>query len=970
MKTEKEILKYWEKNKIFQKSVEQRSENKIYRFYDGPPFATGLPHYGHIVASLIKDVVPRYWTMRGFRVERRWGWDCHGLPIENIIEKELNLKTKKEIETYGIDNFNNACRAKVMQYAKEWEKTVRRIGRFVDMKNNYKTMDLNYMESVWWVFSELWKKGLIYQGHKPMHICPRCVTPLSNFEASLEYKDIEDLSVIVEFKIKSANFKNTFALAWTTTPWTLPGNMLLAVDKDIQYALFSASEPNNFYLAAKDRIKKIVGNDKLKIIKTLKGSDLVGLEYEPLFPYFAKSENAFRIIASDFVSDDEGTGIVHIAPSFGEDDFYLGQKENLKLIQHVTMEGQFIPEVTDFAHDFVKPIRNSMAIDKKIVEYLKNKDLLWSEKVITHSYPHCWRCESPLINYATDSWFVNVTKIKDDLIRNNKKINWVPRHIKEGRFGQWLEGAKDWAISRNRYWGTPLPIWKCQIGKSQISNLKSQKNLKSKIQNSKQGCGNIKVIGSIEELEKLSGQKINDLHKHIVDKITINCEKCGSAMSRIPEVLDCWFESGSMPYGQMHYPFENKENFLMSFPAKFIAEGQDQTRGWFYTLHILATTLTQGDNPSIPIKETTPAYLNVIVNGIVLAKDGKKMSKKLNNYPDPEMVIDKYSADAMRYYLISSPVMEAEGLNFNEEGVKEAHAKVITLLSNVLSFYLMYGDKNATETQNENILDQWIIARLNQLIKIVNEEMENYYIARASRVILNFISDLSQWYVRRSRERFKTNDKDKKTASATLKYVLYTLSKIIAPFIPFIADAIFLELRNSDDCLSVHLTNFPQEGEVDIGLINRMEKIRALVSDGLAIRAQNNIKVRQPLTKATISGFDISPEEKKLIQDELNVMEVEFSRGKLGIQLDTTLTPKLKEEGLYRDIVRAIQDTRKKAKCKYDEKMAVLLEGIPTQFISKNKDRIETATLTKIVDKVDSVRISTKIGEIKVTIGV
>ena len=932
---EKEILKFWDENKTFEKSVESRPKDNPYVFYDGPPFATGLPHYGHIVASLMKDVVPRYWTMQGRRVERKWGWDCHGLPIENIIEKDLELKDRQAIEDMGIGQFNEACRSTVMKYAEEWKKTVNRMGRWVDMDNDYKTMDLPFMESVWWVFKQLWDKGLIYEGKKSMHICPRCVTPLSNFEVTQGYKDVKDLSVTAKFKLKNVKEKlnldaDVYVLAWTTTPWTLPGNVLLAVGNDIKYevvhipgdgwvaadatdkAAMSAALKHNrlhYYIVAKERLDEVMKDKEYEIIRELKGSDLVDLEYEPLFPYFADTENAFRVVSADFVTTEDGTGVVHIAPAFGEDDYQVGQREKTGWVQHVTMEGKFTDEVTDFAGQEVKQKEDPTKTDVDIIKYLAGKGLLFSKLKFEHSYPHCWRCDTPLLNYSTSSWFVRVTGLKDDMLQNNKKTNWVPDHIKEGRFGKWLEGARDWAISRNRFWGSPLPVWKSEDGE-------------------------VLCVGSVEELEKLSGEKVTDLHKHIVDEIVIT--KDGKEYKRIPEVLDCWFESGSMPYGQMHYPFENKEKFEAGFPAEFIAEGQDQTRGWFYTLHVLATALTSGENPSIPKPETCPAFKNVIVNGIVLAEDGKKMSKRLKNYPDPLEVLEKYGADAMRYYLVSSPVMYSEGLNFSEAGVREMYNKVVNTLWNVYSFYEMfntdYTDLENDYTDSSNVLDKWILAKLQILIQDVTSAMNEYKLAEASRPILDFIDDLSTWYVRRSRDRFKGDDvEDRQLALATLREVLLTLSKVMAPFTPFISENIYKEVGGKME--SVHLENWPEVDEkmIDQDILTGMKFTRNFVTMAHMQRAQNGINVRQPLLKLTInfgSGkFPHWDQARKIIADEVNVKEVILDstpeQGKSPVQLDPTITPELKKEGLVREIVRAINQMRKEQKMTIDDVVTV-----------------------------------------------
>ncbi|MBI2037424.1 MAG: isoleucine--tRNA ligase [Candidatus Magasanikbacteria bacterium] len=949
-KEEQEILKYWEEHGSFEKSISSRSEGKPYHFYDGPPFATGLPHYGHIVASLMKDAVPRYYTMRGFRVERRWGWDCHGLPVENIIEKELELSSKKEIEDYGIDKFNEACRATVLKYAHKWEKTVRRMGRWVDMKNDYKTMDPSFMESVWWVFKQLWDRDLIYKDYKAMHICPRCSTTLSNFEVTQGYKDIKDISVIAKFKVKNPEKynlpENTYILAWTTTPWTLPGNVLLAVNHDIEYLAVGIEGDDGKYIVARERVEEVMKDKKYKEVNRFKGADLVGIEYEPLFPYYKDTPNAFRVVAAEFVSVTDGTGIVHIAPAFGEEDFKVGKAEGLPLVQHVSMDGKFVKEVTDFVGMDVKPKDDNTKADVEIIKWLAHNGKLFSKEKIEHSYPHCWRCDTPLLNYATTSWFVSVTKIKEQLLQNNQKINWVPEHIKEGRFGQWLEGARDWAISRSRYWGTPLPVWECTSEK----------------------CEHRLVIGSVAEFEKLSGQKITDLHKHVIDGIEIPCQKCGGTMKRIPEVLDCWFESGSMPYGQMHYPFENKDKFEASFPAEFIAEGQDQTRGWFYTLHVLATALTMGDKPAISVKNSEPAFKNVIVNGIVLAEDGRKMSKRLKNYPEPEIVIEKYGADALRYYLITSPVMVAEALNFSEAGVREMYNKLINTLYNVLEFYKMFANesqKSKVKSQkSDSVLDKWILAKLQVLVKDVTDGMEAYKLVEASRPIVEFVTELSQWYVRRSRDRFKGDDeKDKQQALSTLYLVLSTLSKVMAPFTPFIAEKIYQEVGGDKE--SVHLEDWP---EVDgyllkgDGILEGMKTVREVVELGLAARAEAGIKIRQPLSAIYIGDLALVDGLAEVIADELNVKKVERGSGEgitkqtkdVVVTLSIEMTEELKKEGLLREIIRTINQIRKDQKLTISDRVSIKYhtkdELLQVVFVEYN-DEIKKSVLADVVEE-------------------
>ena len=922
---ENDILKYWDEHQCFEKSVSERPEDKPYHFYDGPPFATGLPHYGHIVASLIKDVVPRYWTMRGFRVDRKWGWDCHGLPVENIIEKELGLNSKKDIEVYGVDKFNEACRATVLKYAGEWKKTVRRMGRWVDMENDYKTMDLSYMESVWWVFKELYKKDLIYKGHKAMHICPRCVTPLANFEVNQGYKDVKDITVTAKFKLTNAKEKlgvdgNVYVLAWTTTPWTLPGNVLLAVNKEVQYIVVEI-EGENFILA-KDRSEQVLKDKSFILVKEVLGADLEGLTYEPLFSYFKNTENAFRVVAADFVTTESGTGVVHIAPAFGDDDYQLGKREGVPLVQHVGMDGRFIEEVEDFAGHEVKPADEPTVTDVEIIKWLAANGRLFSKEKMEHSYPHCWRCDSPLLNYATDSWYVKVTEIKEQLLKNNQEINWVPEHIKDGRFGLWLEGARDWAVSRNRFWGDPLPVWESEDG-------------------------DIICVGSVAELEELSGQKVADLHKHIIDKIEIL--KDGKVYHRVSEVLDCWFESGSMPYGQMHYPFENKTKFEAGFPAEFIAEGQDQTRGWFYTLHVLATALSMGDNPSIPTKQSTPAFKNVIVNGIVLAEDGKKMSKRLKNYPEPDILIEKYGADAMRYYFITSPVMAAEALNFSEAGVREMYNKVVNTLWNVVEFYKMFaGDEVAEVGESKHALDKWILVKLNQLIKDTTKGMEEYKLVDASRPIVEFITELSQWYVRRSRDRFKGEDEiDKQFAITTLHEVLLTLSKVMAPFTPFIAEKIYLEMGGKLESVHLEMWSEAKENLHEQAILEHMELVRKMVEYGLALRAENKLKIRQPLAELKMNAEHLSRELLEVMAEELNVKKVSFAEfveegeqwarkeeGAVKVWLNIMVDEELKKEGLVREIVRTINQMRKEQGLTIDDRIKIKYQTEDKDLVS------------------------------------
>ncbi|MCR4325348.1 MAG: isoleucine--tRNA ligase [Patescibacteria group bacterium] len=950
---EEEILKFWNEHGIFKKSLQKGG--KPYVFYDGPPFATGLPHYGHIVASVIKDAVPRYFTMRGYHVPRVWGWDCHGLPIENIVEKELGFKHKKDIVQYGVAKFNERCREQVLTYASEWEKIIPRIGRWADMEHAYRTMDKPFMESVWWVFKQLWDKGLVYEDYRSMHVCPRCETTLSQQEVSEGYKDVKDIAVTAKFKVKNPEkiglSGDVYMLAWTTTPWTLPGNVALAVGMSIEYTDISVGSEH--IIVASNYAQKIDGT----IGKRMKGTDLVGLEYEPPFDYYINDknlknrENGWKVYAADFVTTDTGTGIAHEAPAFGADDWALLKKENLPFVQHVNMDGSFKPEVKDGLGGMeVKPKGEDnvrLAADIAVLKYLKVNNLLFGDKEnITHPYPHCWRCDSPLLNYATSSWFVKIEAQKGEILKNARPISWSPAHIKEGRWGKWLEGARDWSISRQRFWASVIPLWQCQ-----------------KTANSEQrtavGCGNVRVFGSTSELEEASGRKVEDLHKHIVDEITFSCEKCGGTMHRIPDVLDTWFDSGSMPYGERHYPFEKKEEFDRTFPAQFIAEGLDQTRAWFYYLHILATSLFGKE-----------AFQNVIVNGIVLAEDGKKMSKRLQNYPDPMEVVEKHGADALRYYLLSSPVMQAENLAFSEKGVDEVAKKNIGRLANVLAFYQLYADpvkadahgmgSTPRDWKSEHILDRWILARLDELIREATRGFEAYKLDAATRPIAGFIDDLSVWYLRRSRDRFKEEGADKVAALATLRYVLHRLSLVMAPSMPFFAEHLFQAVREGEDEESVHLAAWPEaratanfiqrilgRGGEEQKLLRAMQAARRIVSQALEERDKAGIKVRQPLQKLTVNSEQLTEEFLGLIKDEVNVKSIVVGR---ELSLDITLTDKLREEGVVRDAIRTVQAARKAAKLnpKDHATLAVDFSDLDAAVIKRNLEHIQKETNTSI----------------------
>lgn len=945
---EEEILQFWEDEQVFEQSLKQRENAENFSFYDGPPFATGLPHYGHLMQSMIKDLIPRYQTMKGKYVRRVWGWDCHGLPIENLIEKGLNLKDKQAIEDFGVAAFNQACQARVLTYAKDWEKTIKRIGRFIDMKNAYKTMDKTYMESVWWVFKELYKKGLIYQSHKVMHICPRCSTPLSNFEVTQGYQEVKDLAVTAKFKLLNDD-GNTYFLSWTTTAWTLPGNMFLAVNPDLDYVLVESKAKNEKYYLAKARLTEVFVDQDYQVIRTVKGQELIGLNYQPIFPYFTNLKEdldlpiearklLFSVQAAQFVNLDEGTGIVHIAPAFGEDDYQLGESllnfsqldnhaKSKLFIQHVDFSGRFIEAVTDFAGMEVKAKDQPQATDVEIIRYLAKKDLLFAKKQITHSYPHCWRCDSPLLNYATSSWFVEVSAFKEELLKNNQAINWQPAHIKDGRFGNWLAEARDWAISRNRFWGTPLPLWQSEDG-------------------------DLICVASADELEKLSGQKINNLHKEFVDEILI--EKDGKIYRHLPEVLDCWFESGAMPYAQFNYPFANQELFEKNFPANFISEGQDQTRGWFYTLHVLATALSMSNDKfeSSLNKANTSAFENVMCTGLIMASDGKKMSKRLNNYPEPQVILDKYGADSLRLYLLSSAAVKAETLNFEEQEVADIRRRIFLIWWNILAFYQTFADQNfdkldlEQEKEISHVLDRWLLSRLTTLQKKLVNYLDNFDVMRATRLIAPFINDLSTWYLRLSRERFKNDDS--KEASQVFASVLTVSAQLFAPIVPFFTELVYQQLNKEGK--SIHLSDYPKilDFYQDQKLEAEMRELKQLVELGHAQRKSVQVPLRQPLASITFNkaaSFKNNTELSAILKQELNVKEILWGQENekdLSAVFDLELSADLEAEGTARQIVRRIQNWRKKAGLKVDDKVSAYLKTWPNQFTNMIEEKTNT----------------------------
>ncbi len=896
---EHEALQLWKDKGIFERSVNQRqnSEGKTdYVFYDGPPFATGLPHYGHLVASTIKDIVPRYWAMRGKHITRRFGWDTHGLPIEMEVEKELGLSGPTEIRAYGISKFNEACRSGVLKYTEEWRKTITRLGRWVDFDDDYKTMDLSFMESVWWVFGQLWEKGLVYQGVRVMPFSWRLSTPLSNFEANLDYRSVQDPSVTARLPLVGDD-DNASLLIWTTTPWTLPSNLAVAVGKDITYVRAKTVE-GEVVIVAEDRVSEVLGK-KAEVLATFPGSDLVGRSYKPLFSYFEKDEegnkraHAFEVIASDHVTTENGTGLVHMAPAFGEDDFNACQKIGLAPVDPVDEEGRFTDAVSDFAG------KNIKEADKEIIKRLKDDGTLFHQGTLQHSYPFCWRSGTPLIYKTVPVWFVKVEEIRKRMEAHNKTIHWVPEAVGQKRFGNWLADARDWAISRNRFWGTPIPIWQCQ------------------------DCGTTECVASVKELEQKINAPVDDIHPHFVNDHTWSCEKCNGDMVRIPEVFDCWFESGSMPYAQEHYPFENAERFEKRFPAQFIAEGLDQTRGWFYTLLVLSTALFD-----------KPPFENVVVNGMILAEDGNKMSKSKRNYPDPSKILESFGADALRAYLINSPVVRAEPLRFSERGVREVVRTVMLPLSNAWSFFVQYANVDGFDPKTQLAqapalaqrpeLDRWILSVLQSLVDDVNKQMEGYYLYKVVPPMVSFIDDLTNWYIRRSRRRFwksaddPASQQDKLSAYATLYEVLVTFSKTLAPVLPFITETLYQNLvvatgMASQEHDSIHLCDYPQSDleRIDRPLETMVALSRETVRMGRALREKYKLKTRQPLPAVVIVSHS-EDVRNALLQQEQIICE-ELNVKKLSVQTDVSALATIKIKPNFKTLGRRLGKNMKVA---------------------------------------------------------
>ena len=867
---EREVAKTWKEKNVIQKNFDLNKGKRYYTFYDGPPTANGMPQAGHIITRVMKDIIPRYKVMKGYRVIRKAGWDTHGLPVELEIEKKLGISGKEQIEEYGVEKFVKECKESVFQYVHIWEEMTNKVGYWVDMKNPYITYDNKYIESVWWALSTLWKKGLLYEGHKVMPYCPRCGTALSSHEVAQGYKDVKDLTCIAKFKIVG---EDKYILAWTTTPWTLPSNLALCVNKSYEYAEIKANigteeEPKyENYILAKDLIESVLGKTPYEIVKTFKGQDLLGTKYEQLMPFAKIEGKAFEVIHGDYVTLTDGTGIVHIAPAYGEDDSLVAKKNGIAFVNLVDKTGKFVPEVEPWAGKFVRDC------NEDICRWLANENKLFSKEKHLHSYPHCWRCDTPLLYYPKESWFVAMSKLRDELVENNNKVNWYPETIKTGRFGKFLENVIDWGISRDRYWGTPLPIWTCED----------------------ENCGHRECIGSIEELKEKGIDVPDDieLHKPYIDNVYLKCPKCGKKMKRAKEVIDCWFDSGSMPFAQWHYPFENEEMFKNNFPAQYISEAIDQTRGWFYTLTALGTALF-GRTP----------FENCIVLGHVLDGKGQKMSKSKKNGVDPLVLLDSVGADATRWYFYTgcAPWLSSR---LSIDNVKESQRGFLSTLWNVYSFYVLYAEIDKfnplqyKDFKISNVMDKWIISKLNTLVKEVDNKLDSYDITNAALKIESFTDELSNWYVRRNRERFWSENltDDKIGAYVTLYTVLVTLSKVAAPFVPFMTEEIYQNLvvnldKNAPE--SVHLCTWPEvdEGLIDGKLEEQMDLAYKIVKLGRSARNLSNIKNRQPLSEMLISVDTLPKYYADIVKEELNVKQVELG-AEMSQYVDFEIKPNL-----------------------------------------------------------------------------
>ena len=994
---EKKVEKFWEENQIFEKSIESRKQGETYTFYDGPPTANGKPHIGHVLTRVIKDMIPRYRTMKGYMVPRKAGWDTHGLPVELEVEKLLGLDGKEQIEEYGLEPFIKHCKESVWKYKGMWEDFSATVGFWADMEHPYVTYENDFIESEWWALKQIWEKGLLYKGYKIVPYCPRCGTPLSSHEVAQGYKDVKERSAIAKFKVKG---EDAYILAWTTTPWTLPSNVALCVNPNETYVKVKTEDGFTYYLA-KELCDTVLGEGKYEILESYVGTDLEYKEYEPLFPFVELKQKAYYVVCDTYVTLTDGTGVVHIAPAFGEDDSKVGRKYDLPFLQLVDAKGEMTKE-TPWAGTFCKKA------DPLVLKDLEERGLLFSAPLFEHSYPHCWRCDTPLIYYARESWFIKMTAVKEDLIRNNNTINWIPESIGKGRFGDWLENVQDWGISRNRYWGTPLNIWECE-------------------------CGHMHSIGSIEELKSMSDNCPDniELHRPYIDAVTIKCPKCGKEMHRVPEVIDCWFDSGSMPFAQHHYPFENKELFAQQFPANFISEAVDQTRGWFYSLLAISTLIFN-----------KAPYKNVIVLGHVQDENGQKMSKSKGNAVDPFEALETYGADAIRwyFYINSAPWLPNR---FHGKAVQEGQRKFMGTLWNTYAFFVLYANidqfdptKYQLEYDKLPVMDKWLLSKMNTLIQEVDNNLGNYKIPEAARALQNFVDEMSNWYVRRSRERFwaKGMEQDKINAYMTLYTALVTVAKVAAPMIPFMTEDIYQNLvRNIDPTApeSIHLCDFPTAKTewIDKELENDMEEVLEIVVMGRACRNEANIKNRQPIGKMFVKAEKALPQFfADIIKDELNVKELDFTddvraftsysfkpqlktvgpkygkllgkirqmlpqldgnaamdelkadgaiklmidgqevrleegdllietaqvegyvsqtEGDLTVVLDTNLTPELIEEGFVRELISKIQTMRKEADFEVTDRIRIYVQGNEkiAEIFKKYEDKMKDEVL-------------------------
>jgi len=911
---EVEVLRFWNERDIFHKSLKQREGRPPFVFYEGPPTANNPPGIHHVLARALKDLFPRYKTMRGYYVERKAGWDTHGLPVEIEVEKQLKLTGKQDIEKFGIEAFNKLCRESVFKYIDQFAEVTERMGYWVDLDQAYRTLDTTYMESVWWILKQIWDKQLLYQGFKVVPYCPRDQTPLSSHELAQGYQDnVEDPSVYVKFELEDE--PNTFFLAWTTTPWTLPGNVALAVGLDIPYVRVRQGEER--YILAKARLSILQGDYQVET--EVDARSLLGKRYVPLYRYLIPDKPAFFVVDADFVSTEDGTGIVHTAAAYGVDDLDLSLKKGIPVRHVIDLAGRFRPEVEPFAGLFVKKA------DPKIIEDLTRRGLMYRAETIRHTYPFCWRCGTPLLYYALTSWFIKTTAVKDQLLRNNAVVNWVPPHVGTGRMGNWLETLVDWSLSRWRYWGTPLPVWVCET------------------------CNEQRCVGSVAEI----GLTLkDDLHRPYIDRVTLPCEKCDGTMRRVPDLIDVWFDSGSMPVAQYHYPFENQELFKQRFPADFIAEGLDQTRGWFFSLLAISTILFD-----------QPAFKNVIVNGTVLDKQGRKMSKSLKNTVDPMEVMSKFGADATRWYFFSA-VAIGNDYRFDLATVHDVIRRFLLILWNTYGFFANYARLDgfdpgaaAVPVRERALLDRWLLADLAVTIADVEQALEAYDPPTAARRLEAFVLDLSTWYVRRSRRRFwkSESDADKRSAYQTLYQVLVSLTQLLAPFMPFVSETIYQNLAagKGGQPESVHLCDWPVPAAEwpDDELRQQMSVVRRLVAAGLAARNAAGIKVRQPLRAVTIAEKRLNPELETILLEELNIKAARYEGEGGGLMLDTEISPELKLEGLARDLVRRIQELRKQSGFAVEDRIRLFYDGdgILAEALERWREYIATETLAVAV---------------------